>query len=172
MRLSFMSILRGSPANCWRVLRGIWATVQRAVLISLSVCTVTSAYLLLVWAVLSSPSGWKLISAISLSLSLFTFGLIVTAWLFVLAKHFSTHQVKVMDLGRMARKQAPPGGTVAAFTPPKPRTNQATYGDPAGADGAELAEDEDGVKIDRWARDIADNLLKPAGKEKLTNSLF
>ncbi len=68
---------------------------------------ILSGYVLFCWGVFVSPNSLFFISATALSLALFNSAAIISLWVFYLAKQFSTHTVKVMDIKESVKTRKP-----------------------------------------------------------------
>lgn len=100
-------------------------------------------------AVLRSDNAWAIVSLLSLAFSLSAFALTLGLWVFYLAKQFSTHSIKVMDVKESLRAR-------------KPKMAKAAI----------TAEDEDDEE--RPVRDFADSIVGQMfsrTKEKLNDPL-
>lgn len=75
----------------------------RAILVKTSLVLAWIAlWFFLSLAVYYSPHTTQALSLLSLAISLFSVAGMLGLWVFVLAKHFSTHSVRVMDLAAIA----------------------------------------------------------------------
>lgn len=138
----------------------------------LTVLFLTSAYLLL--GVLAFNQT-NLIVYISIFLSTLNMGLLGAVWIFVLAKHFSTHQVKVVDLKSAAAQAMAPKQIEDPLDAILPKPNLTKRRVLTPSDAKVDAFDDDMSFVEAHAEEIAQRasreLFGPT-KENLKDSLL
>lgn len=68
---------------------------------------VLTGYAVFCWGVFVSPDSHFFIACTALALSCLNFAATAALWVFYLSKHFSTHQIKVLDLKKTAENKRP-----------------------------------------------------------------
>lgn len=88
-------------------IRGFWTTVKSTVLKTLACLMVVTSWVLFCWGVFQSNSAQTIICLVSIAFSLAALGSTMALWVFYLAKQFSTHSIKVMDIKESIQKKRP-----------------------------------------------------------------
>lgn len=71
------------------------------------VLLVLTGYAAVCWGIIQSPNAVVFAAAIALGLSVLNSAAIFALWVFYLARQFSTHSVKVLDLKKTAATKTP-----------------------------------------------------------------